>query len=88
MTILTRIVEGEGAELAWQQDKPGRWIADGYMILEERGLPPTLEEALAEVPVFSWKADEWLFRDMRSEATLEAAMSAAQTHATLTHKDK
>jgi len=72
--------EGAGLvkALEWCEDKPGRWVSEGYMILEERPLPPSLEEALKSSTVYSWKADDWLYSDMRSERTLEAAKAAAQ----------
>ena len=65
----------------WTETAPGTWEADGYFILEEGPLAPTLEEALEMRTVYSWKAPGMLYRDMQSHLTLDEAKAAAEAHA-------
>lgn len=70
------------ANMEWVCVKPGRWRrADGAEIIEELGLPPTLEEALEQVATYALKLPGQLWRDVQSFPTLADAQRAAAIRA-------
>lgn len=73
----------------WVQSKPGRWYrADGAEIIEERSLPPTLEEALTQETSYALKLPGQLWRDVDLFPTLREAQDAANAPHTLSTRKR